>query len=220
MKIFDRICSVILIFAVSIFIISAAQNVIFRTSGVYGFYFNDSRAVNQIYTSLSNNEMAEEIASFMGSWMPEKFDILEFTGYDYESVFTEEDSAIMMKAKKALDISGVLCVVSMVLTISIYLHLLRSEKKKMVMNSYKFSFVISLGLAISETVLMMTNGGRAKLLELINITELPVESQLLKILGPEFINMAAFFVAGLTLVLLAVITYVTVIITKPPRIFY
>ena len=220
MRIFNRICSVILIFTISAFIISVSQNMIFRTAGVYGFYFNDSRVVDSIYTSLSNNEMADEIASFMRSWRPEKFEVLEFTGYDYESVFTEEDSDIMMTVKKALDISGIVCILSLIISSAIYIHLLQQEKKKTISNSYKLSFVLTLALAAGEMVLMVTNSGRAKAAEFLNLVNLPEESQLLKILGVDFIEMSAFFVAGLTLAVLAFITYVTVIVTKPPRMFY
>jgi len=219
-KIFNRICSILLIFTVAAFIISVSQNLIFRTSGVYGFYFNDSRAVDNIYTTLSSNEMADEIASFMRSWNPEKFEVLEFTGYDNESVFTEEDSDIMMTVKKALDISGIVCILSIILTVSIYIHLLRSEKKKMLSNSFKASFVLTLALAAGETVLFVTNNGRAKLMELLNLVNLPEESQLLEILGVDFIGMAAVFLAALTLIVLAFVTYIVVITTKPPRMFY
>ena len=220
MKIFNRICSVILIFTISAFIISVSQNLIFRTSGVYGFYFNDSRVVDTIYTSLGNNEMADEIASFMRAWRPEKFEVLEYTGYDYESVFTEEDSDIMMSAKKALDISGIICIISLIISAAIYTHLLNQEEKKKVSNGFKAGFVMTLALAAGETVMMVTNGGRAKAAELLNLIDLPAESQLLEILGADFIQMAAFFVLGLTLIILAFITYVTIVITKPPRIFY
>lgn len=220
MKIFNRVCSVILIFTISAFIISVSQNLIFRTAGVYGFYFNDSRAVDSIYTTLSNSEMADEIASFMRSWMPEKFEVLEDTGYDMESVFTEEDSDIMMTVKKALDISGIICIVSLIVSAAIYTHLLQQEKKKSLANSYKVSFVLTLAMAAGETVIMVTNSGRAKAAELLNLVILPEESQLMEILSADFIQMSAFFVAGLTMIVLAFVTYVTIVVTKPPRMFY
>lgn len=220
MKIFNRVCSVILIFTISAFIISVSQNLIFRTAGVYGFYFNDSRAVDSIYTTLSNSEMADEIASFMRSWMPEKFEVLEDTGYDMESVFTEEDSDIMMTVKKALDISGIICIVSLIVSAAIYTHLLQQEKKKSLANSYKVSFVLTLAMAAGETVIMVTNSGRAKAAELLNLVNLPEESQLMEILSADFIQMSAFFVAGFTMIVLAFVTYVTIVVTKPPRMFY
>ena len=76
-------------------ILTFSQNLLFRSAEVYGFYFNDSRAVSKIYTNLTSSEMADEIAGFMGSWRPEKFEVLEDTGYDMESVFTEEEGVVV-----------------------------------------------------------------------------------------------------------------------------
>ena len=73
------------------------------------FYFNDSGAVDRIYTGLSNSEMADGIADFMNSWRPQEFQIYEDTGYDLPGIFTEEESDSMMLVKKWLDISLALC---------------------------------------------------------------------------------------------------------------
>lgn len=71
MKKFNMLCSVLVIFTAAIFVVTLAQNIVFRTADIYLFYFNDSRAVDQIYTTLDNSEMADEIAAFMNSWNPE-----------------------------------------------------------------------------------------------------------------------------------------------------
>ena len=128
MKIFNRICSIIVIFTAALFILSFSQNLLFRSADVYNFYFNDSRAVDRVYTNLTSREMAEEIAGFMNSWRPEKFEVLEDTGYDMESVFTEEEGVNMMAAKRLMDISCVVCIVSMIATVAIYVHFLRDGK--------------------------------------------------------------------------------------------
>ena len=56
------LCSVLVIFTAAIFVVTLAQNIVFRTADIYLFYFNDSRAVDQIYTNLDNSEIADEIA--------------------------------------------------------------------------------------------------------------------------------------------------------------
>ena len=45
------LCSVLVIFTAAIFVVTLAQNIVFRTADIYLFYFNDSRAVDQIYTT-------------------------------------------------------------------------------------------------------------------------------------------------------------------------
>ena len=220
MKIFNRICSVVVVFSMAFFIVSFAQNMLLRSSSVYAFYFNDSQAVDSIYTELSNAEMAEAIAGFMNSWRPDRFEVLEDTGYDKENIFTEEEGENMMKVKQALDISGLLCVVSFILTASIYFHFLRDGKKKVLFDAHKFSLGLVVTMGICEAVFMSTHGGRKQLLSLIGIAPLHENSQLLAILGADFIHMATVFLVVLTLIVTIIMTYISYALTKPPRIFY
>ena len=220
MKIFNRICSVIVIFTVAAFILSFSQNLIFRSAEVYGFFFNDSRAVDRIYTSLTSREMADEIAGFMGSWKPEKFEVLEYTGYDMENVFTEEEGVNMMAAKRMLDISGVTLVISLIVTVAIYVYFLKKEKKKVLSDMFKVSIGLVFAGIIAEIWLMATNEGRSRMMDFMNMVKLGDDSQLTVLLGADFLNMAAIFLVACTLIVLAVCTYVNRILTKPPRLFY
>ena len=220
MKIFNRICSIIVIFTAALFILSFSQNLLFRSADVYNFYFNDSRAVDRVYTNLTSREMAEEIAGFMNSWRPEKFEVLEDTGYDMESVFTEKESVNMMAAKRLMDISCVVCIVSMIATVAIYVHFLRDGKKKVLSDMFKVSIFLVLGGIIAEIWLMATNEGRSRVMELTGMIDLGEEAQIAILLGSDFLNMAAIFLVVLTIVVLAVCTYVNRVLTKPPRIFY
>ena len=220
MKIFNRICSVVVIFTAAAFILSFSQNLIFRSAEVYGFYFNDSRALDRVYTSLTSSEMADEIAGFMGSWKPEKFEILEDTGYDMESVFTEEEGVNMMAAKRILDISGVTLVISLIVTVAIYVFFLKNEKKKVLSDMFKVSIGLVIAGIIAEIWLMATNEGRSRMMDFMNMATLGEDSQLTVLLGADFLNMAAIFLVVCTLIVLAVCTYVNRILTKPPRLFY
>ena len=206
MKIFNRICSIIVIFTAALFILSFSQNLLFRSADVYNFYFNDSRAVDRVYTNLTSREMAEEIAGFMNSWRPEKFEVLEDTGYDMESVFTEEESVNMMAAKRLMDISCVVCIVSMIATVAIYVHFLRDGKKKVLSDMFKVSIFLVLGGIIAEIWLMATNEGRSRVMELTGMIDLGEEAQIAILLGSDFLNMAAIFLVVLTIVVLAVCT--------------
>ena len=220
MKIFNRFCSIILIFTISVFIITLSLNMVFRSELVYNFYFNDTRAVDKIYTTLSSSEMAGEIAGFMNSWNPETFDVQEYTGYDMESVFTEEEGENMMAVKRALDISCIVCIVSFILTAGIYVHFLRNEKKKVLSDMFKVGIIMSLILTGLEMFVMATHQGRDRLFDYIGITAMGGDSQLLKLLGVDFLNMAAIFVAVITVVVMAAAIYANYVLTKPPRLFY
>ena len=105
--------------------------------------------------------MADEIAGFMGSFRPEKFEVLEDTGYDMENVFNEEESVNMMAAKRLLDISGIIFIISLIVTVSIYVYFYRDGKKKVLSDMFKISMGLVVAGVVSETALMATNGGRS-----------------------------------------------------------
>lgn len=201
-------------------ILTLSQNMLFRSAEVYGFYFNDSSAVSRIYTNLTSSEMADEISGFMSSWSPEKFEVLEDTGYDLENIFTEEESVNMMVIKKVLDISGIIFIVSLIGTVSIYVHFFRDGKKKVLSDMFKISLGLVVAGIIAETALMATNGGRSWISAKLGLLELGKESQLTVLLGADFLNMAAIFLVILTLIVAAVCTYANYVLTKPLRIFY
>ena len=131
MKAFRMLCSILVIFTTALCVTTAAQNLTLRTSDVYLFYFNDSGAVNRVYTSLSNSEMADGIADFMNSWRPKEFQVYEDTGYDLQGIFTEAESDNMMLIKKWLDISLTICLLSLIVSAAICVWLLRSGYKKL-----------------------------------------------------------------------------------------
>ena len=220
MRIFNRFCSIILIFTIAISIITLGQNLVFRSELVYNFYFNDTRAVDKIYTSLGSSEMAGEIAGFMNSWNPETFDVQEYTGYDYESVFTEEEGENMMAVKKALDISALVCFVCIVITVSIYVHFIKDGKKKALSDMFKIGIVLTTLLAAGEMLMIATNQGRDYIVKYIGLTPMGADSQLLKLLGVEFLSMASVFLIMITVIITAAAIYFSHLVTRPPRLFY
>ena len=126
----------------------------------------------------------------------------------------------MMAAKRLLDLSGIVFIISLIITVSIYLYFYRDGKKKVLSDMFKIIMGLVVAGVVAETALMATNGGRSWISERIGLLELGEDSQLTVLLGADFLNMAAIFLVGLTLIVLAVCTYVNYIITKPPRIFY
>lgn len=220
LKKFNMLCSVLVIFTAAIFVVTLAQNIVFRTADIYLFYFNDSRAVNQIYTTLDNSEMADEIASFMNSWNPEEFQVYEDTGYDLQGIFTEDESKNMLIVKKWLDCSAAIMIVSLILTAAIYTYFLRNDYKKALRDRYK----ISIGLIPAEIVvtaaLTATNGGRQWIFEKMQLVELPEDSSLIHLIGADYLSMATMFYIAIGMVIFAVATWLVFRLTRPPRIFY
>ena len=219
MKALRMICSILVVFTTAICMITAAQNLTLRTADVYLFYFNDSGAVDRIYTGLSNSEMADGIADFMNSWRPQEFQIYEDTGYDLQGIFTEEESDSMMLVKKWLDISLALCIVSLIISVAIDIWMVQSDHLKLMRNRTYATIAISCILSVGTFAFVSTHNGRLWLAEKIGLV-LPEETTTLSILlGDGFISMANTFFIIFAILLLVLIGYILLRLTRPPRIF-
>lgn len=220
MRKFNYVCSFLLVVTLTLFIITAGQNIVARTSGTYLYYFNDTMAVDRLYTTYTSSAMSKEISGFINSWAPDEFQVYEDTGYDMQGIFRSEDSDNMLRAKFALDISLVVCLVSFILTAAIYVYFLRNNFKLVLRKRLKATWAASAFLLICEGILLMSGKGVKWLGDFIGLEPLRENSPLSVILGEDFINMAGFFVIAYTLAVAAALSYLTYVLTKPPRIFY
>lgn len=220
MKKFNIFCSLIVILTMAVCIIAFAQNITLRTSAAYTFYFNDTYVVESVSTEYVNSEMSDMIAKFFNSWNPEEFQIYEDTGYDIEGIFDEKDSQNMLAIKRALDISFIIGLVSLIITISIYRYFLKNDYKKALRNGYKLSAILVATALIAEMVLLNTKKGMALISDTLGLVKLEADSNLLTLLGGDFIGLADNFLLGITIALFLGVTYIVHVLTKPPKIFF
>ena len=220
MKKFNIFCSLIVILTMAVCIIAFAQNITLRTSAAYTFYFNDTYVVESVSTEYVNSEMSDMIAKFFNSWNPEEFQIYEDTGYDIEGIFDEKDSHNMLAIKRALDISFIIGLVSLIITISIYRYFLKNDYKKALRNGYKLSAILVATALIAEMVLLNTKKGMALISDTLGLVKLEADSNLLTLLGGDFIGLADNFLLAITLALFLGVTYIVHVLTKPPKIFF
>lgn len=220
MKKLNILLTILVVFTTSLFILTAALNIASKSEEVYSYYFNDTRAVDKIYTDYTANEMAREISGFMKSWKPESFDIKEDTGYDMQSIFDDNEGYNMMCVKKVVDINFVVLIASLILTVGIYYFLLKKDKKSYLRLSYKISMPISILLIAGTFYVLRTQTGQSMVMEKLGMLTLGEESQLAMLIGSNFVSMASIFFLGLAVVILIAVSYVALLITKPPRIFF
>lgn len=220
MRKFNFFCSVILVLTLSIFIVTSAQNVLIRTTAAYTFYFNDSRVVSLVSSNHTNSEMAKEITGYFNSFGANEFQIYEDTGYDMEGIFEDEDNDNMRAAKKAADISLILCIISLIISVAIYVHFLKNDFKEVIRNRIKAVTAVTVILTAVEGILLKTGKGLALLMNTVGLETLSDHSSLKFLLGGEFISLAGTFLIAYTVIIYGVILYTTLVMTKPPRIFY
>lgn len=217
---FKMICSVVLVISVVMVTVCLGQSVIFRTPDAYQFYFNDSQCVDRLYTSLTSSEMADEIASFMNSFRPEEFQVNDNTGYDELPIFDSRDSYNMMVLKKTVDISGIFCVVGLILMVAVYIWFLREDEKKLLRRAYLIGAGISLAVIAVQAAVMSAPGLRTSWYRLWGMRAAAADSRLAMIMGDAFWSSFTVFLTGMCLIILLVLTYINYRITRPPRIFF
>lgn len=220
MKKFNLFCSLILIITTTVCIIAFAQNITLRTTATYTFYFNDTYVVEDVFEEYTNSEVSDILASFFNSWNPEEFQVYEDTGYDIEGVFDKKDSYNMLAIKRALDISLILSIVSFIITAAIYFRFLKLDYKPIIRKRFKVSAVLATGFLIGEMFLLNTKKGLAFLSETLGLVAMEKDSDLMALLGIDFIELADNFLFGFTILTLLVAGYITHFLTKPPRIFF
>ncbi len=220
MRKFNFFCSLVLVLTTTIMIITAGQNLVMRTSAGYTYYFNDTGVVSKISDKYTNSQMSKEITAFMNSWRPDEFQVYEDTGYDLEGIFGKHDSDNMLAVKKMADISIVLFAVSTIITAAIYIYFIRNDFKLVLRKRVAATGILTLIICIVEVILLKTDWGITFLMNVAGIETLPSYSALKSLLGGDFAAMAGIFLLLYTAVILIGVIYLTMTLTKKPRIFY
>jgi len=219
-KKFNFFCSLIVILTMTVCIIGIAQNITLRTTATYTFHFNDTYVVSDVSSEYANAEMSNMLANFFNSWNPKEFQIYEDTGYDIEGIFDAKDGYNMMTIKRALDISLIAVIVSLVITVSIYYYFLKHDYKPVLRNRFKVSAGLSVIILVGEMILLNTEKGLGFMSKTLGLKILEDDSNLLTLLGGDFIDIASGFLFGFTVLVFLFAGYITHVLTKPPRIFF
>ena len=220
MRKYNIVLSIIIIFTITIFMLTAAVNIVYRSSSVYSFYFNDTRVVEKLYTSRSANEMADEISGYINSFTKEPFSVVEDTGYDLENIFSEDEGFNMQIIKEAMDKSLLVCIASLIISVYIYAHFLRHSKKKVLRDRYYISLGLGIVGLIFEVAFALSDFGKAKAMSWLGLIELPESNYLAILLGNDFISMSIKFLVAVSIIVFIAVSYFVFKLTKPDRIFF
>ena len=213
---------IILIIAIPILILTLSQNLIYRLPDAYLYYFNDSQCLDKLYLSMSNSEMADALTDLVNQFRPdpENFNIYVDTGYDKLGIFDSRDAYNLMMMKKALDFSGLFCILSLILVAAVYIFLLRQEEKKMLRTSFVIGAVIAGILTVVQAIVLPAASLREWLFTVIGVRPFYEDSALSMILTDDFWSMITVFLTGISFIIMGIVTYIQYRLTRPPRIFY
>ena len=220
MRQFNYICSIILVITLPLMIVILSSNLILRSSATYTFHFNDSQVVLEVPYSVKGNEFASEISSYWNSFSDEPFQVYEDNGLFKDEIFEEDEQAVMKKAKDVLNIELAIGLFCLVLSVGIYVYLLKSGFYEAVRNRFKVCIGVSAALLILQAALFCIKDFRIWLYDTLIGIPLHKDSILQLILGDPsymtYIIFATIFGGGA----LAILSYLHHELTKPNQIFY
>ncbi len=220
MKQFNFICSIILVVVLPLMIVILSSNLILRVSAPYTFHFNDSEVVMEVPYNVKGTEFADEISAYWSSFSDEPFQVHEDNGLFKDEIFEEDEQAVMKQVKHILNIAlaaGLLC---LMLTLGIYIYLLKSGFTVVLRKRYKVGAAITILLLIVQAVCWSMKSVRLWAYDQLIGLPLHKESVLALLLGdPSYVTYIIFAtVAGGAM--LAILSYVHFVLTRPDRIFY
>lgn len=218
--VFNYFCSYFVVIVTSIFIITLGQNITLRTSMAYSYYFNDSQAMDYVTTDKTVSEMSGEISGYLNSFSKDAFQSYEDTGYDLEAMFEEKESENMALYKHMLFVSLVVCVISGLLTFGCYYYMIKNNYKPALRKRYIITSILTVALIVIQSIICHSEKLVAFFALKFGFKELAANSTLSLLLGGEFIGTAGFLVTLVTVIILAFATYFTLLLTKPPKIFF
>ena len=221
MRQFNYICSIILVITLPLMIVILSSNLILRSSATYTFHFNDSQVVMEVPYSVKGDAFASEITAYFNSiFSDEPFQVYEDNGLFKDEIFEKDEQAVMQKAKDVLNIELAVGLFCLVLSVGIYVYLLKCGFYEAVRNRFKVCIGVTAGLLVLQAVLFSIKGFRIWLYNGLIGLPLHKDSILQLILGdPSYVTyilFASIFGAGA----LAILTYLHHELTKPRQIFY
>ena len=219
MKKFNGLCAVIVVITIALFVVTLGQNIVARTASIYLYHFNDRNCVGLITTELTGEEVANKITDYMNSWDEGEFQIKEFTGYDYQGIFTDDESYNMFIAHKLLKKSAVICIVSFVISFSIMLYFILKRKRLLVRVTMAVSGVLTIVSMAAQSALLTSSSGRQWIRDRYGLFDLNKECNLVTILGGDYFDTATRFFLLFSAVALGVIFYLCYRLTRPDRLF-
>ena len=220
MRNFNFICSIILVVTLPLMIVILSSNLVLRSSSTYVFHFNDSQVISEVPYNVEGTEFAEAIASYWSSFDDVPFQVYEDNGMFKDEIFEQDEQLAMEKAKHALNIELAVGVFCLLVSVAIYIYLLKSGFGLALRNRYKICIGVTIGLFIAQAICWFNKGFRLWLYNSLVGVSLHKDSVLALILGDPsyqtFILFATIFGGGA----LAIITYIHFSLTRPDRIFY
>lgn len=217
---FKNCITLLLIVLLPLTIFLFTSNLTLRLSDVYVYHFNDSEVLDEIPFEISKNDMAKGITSYLNSFSSDKFQVYEDNGIFQDPIFSLEDRKVMEATKHYITYGLALALLLFALTILLYVWALKNNLKKLLRRRFTIGIVLTIIAMVANGICAYNQWFRSWLnFKLIGF-ELGQESILQIILGGNYFTTYVLFSSIIGLIFIGAVSYLTYMLTKPPRIFY
>ena len=220
MRQFNYICSIVLVITLPLMIVILSSNLILRVSSTYTFHFNDSQVISEVPYNVKGTQFADEIASYWSSFDDEPFQVYEDNGLFQDEIFQSDEQEVMKKAKYILNIelgAGVFC---LLISLGIYVYLLKSGFSAALRNRYKVCAGVTLIMLVVQSICWSTKSFRIWFYNTFIGVTLHKDSILALILGDPSYKTYILFATIFGAAVLAILSYIHHSLTKEQRMFY
>ncbi len=210
----------VLMIALPLAILLLGLNFSLRISETYVYHFNDSQVASGLGLSTTGSEFAEYISGYLNGFGDEPFQMYEENGKFHDPLFEDEEGAVMLAARKALNLSLLAGLVLMALAVLAYIYLYRNGKREERMISGYAALGLSAVVTLTGFFLVRSDRFCAGLYQRLIGIRLEEDSLLQHLIGTPLNHAAAIFMLAAAAALIGIGLYVHSHFTKAKRIFY
>lgn len=206
-----RLVLPILVFFLPLFVLLAADNLVFRLPDMYNYHMLNTEILNEKMISASEGDVAQMISGYM-THRTDEFQMKEDLAYLPDNLFTQADAKMAARMRQALDIKGMLAFAAMAVSAACVAALLKLKERDLILRAFYYSLPVYVVFGIINGAGLLQGGLRAGIYGILPAADegadlLPV------ILDGGFFGLSVLAGGGISLVLLGLVYYAVYMIS-------
>lgn len=204
----EQLLAIILVISIPLAAICISSNVVLRLPDVYQYNLRSTQALNKTGRVIKEEKVIKLFGDFMQG-KTDDFKLKEDVSYQPENVFSKADQRAMTNLRNALNVMLVIGILSFLLTVLGYFFLIRWRKKELQRRAFKKAAALFLILTILNTAMKLVPRLRDITWGQLFNMKFPKRDVLVQILEKSFAFHVTLFEVLLSLILMALLGYMT-----------
>jgi Protein of unknown function (DUF1461) len=202
-----RILAPVLIVAIPLFVIMAADNTLMRLPDLYKYHFLSTEILNERMVAADEDKVAQLMSDYL-IHKTDNFQMKEDLEYMPANLFTNSDGAIMSDLRSLLDTQAIVGFGMLLLSVLLIIFIIRQKEKDLLLKSFYFSLPAFVLMKTIEVVLMMFGPLRNRVFGIPTPATTGEGDLLPALLDGTFFRLLAIAEVAISLILMGLIYYV------------